>query len=74
MQTRKIGNQGLAAGAIGLGCMGMTHTYGAGDEAESIATVHRALDLGVRPACRSSPRTGLLARQLPDGASHDRNG
>ena len=47
MDTRKIGNQGLAAGAIGLGCMGMTHAYGGGDEAESIATVHRALDLGV---------------------------
>jgi aryl-alcohol dehydrogenase-like predicted oxidoreductase len=47
METRKIGNQGLAAGAIGLGCMGMTHAYGTGDEAESIATVHRALDCGV---------------------------
>jgi aryl-alcohol dehydrogenase-like predicted oxidoreductase len=47
MDTRKIGNQGLAAGAIGLGCMGMTHAYGTGDEAESIATIHRALDSGV---------------------------
>jgi aryl-alcohol dehydrogenase-like predicted oxidoreductase len=47
METRKIGNQGLAAGAIGLGCMGMSHAYGSGDEAESIATVHRALDAGV---------------------------
>jgi aryl-alcohol dehydrogenase-like predicted oxidoreductase len=47
MDTRKIGNQGLAAGAIGLGCMGMTHGYGTGDEAESIATIHRALDGGV---------------------------
>lgn len=48
MQTRKIGRQGLAAGAIGLGCMSMTHGYGEpGDEAESIATIHRALDLGV---------------------------
>ena len=47
MDTRKIGNQGLSAGAIGLGCMGMSHAYGAGDEAESIATVHRALDRGV---------------------------
>src|SRR5580692_1295010 len=47
METRKIGNQGLAAGAIGLGCMGMSHAYGAGDEAESIATIHRALDSGV---------------------------
>jgi aryl-alcohol dehydrogenase-like predicted oxidoreductase len=47
MDTRKIGSQGLVAGAIGLGCMGMTHACGTGDEAESIATVHRALDCGV---------------------------
>lgn len=47
METRTIGSQGLSAGAIGLGCMGMTHAYGVGDEAESIATVHRALDCGV---------------------------
>jgi aryl-alcohol dehydrogenase-like predicted oxidoreductase len=47
METRKIGTQGLAVGAIGLGCMGMSHGYGTGDEAESIATVHRALDCGV---------------------------
>jgi aryl-alcohol dehydrogenase-like predicted oxidoreductase len=47
METRKIGSQGLVAGAIGLGCMGMTHAYGGGDEAESIATIHRALDCGV---------------------------
>ena len=37
----------MAAGAIGLGCMGMTHAYGTGNEAESIATIHRALDCGV---------------------------
>ena len=47
METRKIGNQGLAAGAIGLGCMGMTHAYGTGNEAESITTIHRAIDCGV---------------------------
>ena len=47
METRKIGTQGLTAGAIGLGCMGMTHAYGKGDETESIATIHRALDCGV---------------------------
>ena len=47
MQTRKIGAQGLTAGAIGLGCMGMTHAYGVGDEAESIATIQRAIDGGV---------------------------
>jgi aryl-alcohol dehydrogenase-like predicted oxidoreductase len=47
METRIIGTQGLKAGAIGLGCMGMTHAYGTGDETESIATIHRALDCGV---------------------------
>jgi aryl-alcohol dehydrogenase-like predicted oxidoreductase len=48
METRKIGSEGLAASAIGLGCMGMTHGYGkGGDEAESIATIHQALDRGV---------------------------
>ncbi|HLH39240.1 MAG TPA: aldo/keto reductase [Bryobacteraceae bacterium] len=48
METRKLGTQGLTAAAIGLGCMGMSHGYGTpGDEAESIATIHRALDLGV---------------------------
>src|SRR5450631_2593685 len=47
METRRIGGQGLSAGVIGLGCMGMTHAYGTGDEAESIATIHRAIDKGV---------------------------
>ncbi|HVO98597.1 MAG TPA: aldo/keto reductase [Bryobacteraceae bacterium] len=47
METRKIGSQGLAVGALGLGCMSMTHGYGGGDETESIATIHRALDRGV---------------------------
>jgi aryl-alcohol dehydrogenase-like predicted oxidoreductase len=47
MDTRKIGSQGFVVGAIGLGCMGMTHGYGTGDEAQSIATIHRALDCGV---------------------------
>ena len=45
-ETRKLGSQGLEVSAIGLGCMGMTHAYGAGDEAESIATIHRAIELG----------------------------
>ncbi len=46
MQKRTLG-QGLKVSAIGLGCMGMSEFYGARDEAESIATIHRALDLGV---------------------------
>ena len=47
MQTRTLGTTGLAVSALGLGCMGMSEFYGATDDAESIATIHRALDLGV---------------------------
>lgn len=47
MQTRKLGSQGLEVSALGLGCMGMSEFYGQGDEAESIATIHRALELGL---------------------------
>jgi aryl-alcohol dehydrogenase-like predicted oxidoreductase len=46
METRKLGKE-LTVSMIGLGCMGMSEFYGASDRAESIATVHRALDLGV---------------------------
>lgn len=50
MQTRQLGQQGLEVSALGLGCMGMSDFYagsGAEAEAESIAVIHRALDLGV---------------------------
>jgi aryl-alcohol dehydrogenase-like predicted oxidoreductase len=47
MQQRELGTSGLSVSAIGLGCMGMTWAYGAADEDEGIATIHRALDLGV---------------------------
>jgi len=47
MEHRALGTQGLHVGAIGLGCMGMSHGYGGGDEAESMATIHRAIDRGV---------------------------
>jgi aryl-alcohol dehydrogenase-like predicted oxidoreductase len=46
LPTRKLGSQGLAVPAIGLGCMGMSQSYGPADEAESIATLHRAIELG----------------------------
>jgi len=47
MDTRKLGKNGPAASALGLGCMGMTGIYGEPNESESIATIHRAIDLGV---------------------------
>ncbi len=47
MKTRNLGNQGLTVSALGLGCMGMSIAYGKADEAESIATIQTAVDLGV---------------------------
>jgi aryl-alcohol dehydrogenase-like predicted oxidoreductase len=47
MEQKRLGKQGLSVSAMGLGCMGMSDAYGPADEAESIATIHRALDLGI---------------------------
>ena len=45
--TRTLGRDGLTVSALGLGCMGMSQMYGAADRDESVATLHRALDIGV---------------------------
>jgi len=47
MKTRQLGEDGLRVSAMGLGCMGMSEFYGSSDEQESIATIHRALELGL---------------------------
>jgi aryl-alcohol dehydrogenase-like predicted oxidoreductase len=47
VKKRRLGTQGLETSALGLGCMGMSEFYGTADEGEAIATIHRALELGV---------------------------
>src|SRR4051812_8219387 len=47
LTTRTLGTQGLSVSALGLGCMGMSQLYGPPNDEESVATIHRALELGV---------------------------
>ena len=47
MDQRNLGSEGLVVSELGLGCMGMSEFYGTGDEAESTATIHRAIELGM---------------------------
>lgn len=47
MEERSLGKNGPKVSALGLNCMGMSEFYGARDDAESIATIHRSIDLGI---------------------------
>jgi aryl-alcohol dehydrogenase-like predicted oxidoreductase len=47
MEKRRLGTQGLEVSELGLGCMGMSEFYGTAEEDESIATIHRAIELGI---------------------------
>jgi len=71
MEQRHLGSHGLVVSAMGLGCMGMSEFYGGHDDAESIATIHRAIDLGITLLDTSDsygPKTNeqLVGRAIKD--------
>lgn len=74
MEQRRVGKNGPLVGALGLGCMGMSEFYGAGDEAESIRTIHRALDLGVSMLDTADMYGPFTNEELVGKAIRDRRG
>lgn len=72
MKTRNLGNQGLIVSELGLGCMGMSEFYGNGDDAEAIATIHRALELGITMLDTADMYGPFTNEQLVGEAIQDR--
>lgn len=72
METRALGSQGLKVSALGLGCMGMSEFYPPMDDAESVATIHRALDLGVTLLDTADMYGPFTNERLVGGAIRDR--
>ena len=74
MEVRALGNRGFTVSAIGLGCMGMSQGYGAGDDQESIRTLHRAIDLGVTFFDTAAAYAAGINEQLIGQGFRDRRG
>src|SRR6516162_4248504 len=72
MEQKRLGNEGLTVSAMGLGCMGMSDAYGPADEGESIATIHRALDLGINLLDTSDAYGPFTNEKLVGKAIRDR--
>jgi aryl-alcohol dehydrogenase-like predicted oxidoreductase len=74
MQQRKIGRNGPTTGALGLGCMGMSISYGERNDPESIATIHRAIELGCNLIVTSDAYGAGVNEELVGKAIADRRG
>jgi len=72
MKQHKLGGQGLIVSTLGLGCMGMSEFYGPGDETESIATIHRAIELGINFLDTADMYGPFKNEVLVGNAIHDR--
>jgi aryl-alcohol dehydrogenase-like predicted oxidoreductase len=74
MKRRRLGRQGLEVSELGLGCMGMSEFYGSRDDAESIATIHRAIEIGVDFIDTADMYGPFINEELVGRAIADRRG